>query len=47
MTMGWLLLRTMILVPLVFAIAVLVLLAIGLCAAFRPLMRRHPCVARS
>jgi hypothetical protein len=47
MTMGWLLLRTVILLPLVFAIAVLVLIAIGLCAALRPLLRRHSCVAPS
>jgi hypothetical protein len=46
MTMAGLL-RTIMLAPLVFAIAVLVLLAIGLCVAFRPLLRRHTCVARS
>ena len=45
--MGWGLLRTTLLAPLLFAIAVLVLLAIGLCWAFRPLLRRHTCVARS
>ena len=42
-----LLLRAMILAPLVLAIAVLALFAIGLWAAFRPLLRRHTCAARS
>lgn len=36
--MGWLVLRTLLLVPLVIAIAALALVAIGLCAAFRPLL---------
>ena len=38
--MGWLMLRTVLLAPLVIAIAALTLLAIGLCAAFRPLLER-------
>ena len=45
--MGWLALRAMllvILIPLVLAITALAGLTIGVCAAFRPLLRRHTCL---
>ena len=38
--MGWLVLRTLLLAPLLLAIVALVLLSMGLCAAFRPLLER-------
>jgi hypothetical protein len=38
--MGWLVLRTLLLGPLLIAIAALALLAIGVWAAFRPLLER-------
>lgn len=41
----WLVLRTAILLPVALAIAVLVLLAIGMRVACLNLMRRRPCVA--
>jgi len=41
----WSVLRTAILLPLALAIAVLVLLAIGMRFACLNLMRRRPCVA--
>jgi hypothetical protein len=41
----WLVLRTAILLPLALAIAVLVLLAIGLRVTCLNLMRKRPCVA--
>ena len=41
----WLLLRTVLLLPLALAIAVLVLLAIGLRVACNNLMRERPCAA--
>jgi hypothetical protein len=41
----WLLLRTVILLPLAVAIAVLALLAIGLRVACLNLMRSRPCTA--
>jgi hypothetical protein len=45
MIMGWLVLRTVILVPVVLAVAALILLAIGLHAAYRKLLRRQTCTA--
>ena len=36
----WLLLRTLLLAPVVIAIMALVLVAVGLCAAFRPLLEQ-------
>jgi hypothetical protein len=41
----WVLLRTVLLLPLVLAIAVLVLLAIGLRVACNNSMRERPCAA--
>jgi hypothetical protein len=41
MIMGWLVLRTVILVPVVLAIAALILLTIGLHAAYHNLLRRQ------
>ena len=45
--MGWLLLRTLILTPIVLAVAALILLAIGIYAAYRKLFRRGACTANS
>jgi len=45
--MGWLLLRTVILTPLVLAIAILVLLAIGVHVTCHKLFRRHTCTVNS
>ena len=45
--MGWLLLRTLILTPIVLAVAALILLVIGIYAAYRKLFRRGTCAANS
>ena len=45
--MGWLLLRTLILTPIVLAAAALTLLAIGIHAAYHKLLRRRTCTANS
>jgi hypothetical protein len=45
--MGWLVLRTLILTPIVLAAAALILLALGINAACRRLFRRHTCAANS
>jgi len=45
--MGWLLLRTLILTPIVLAVAVLILLAIGIHAMYQRLFRRGTCTANS
>jgi hypothetical protein len=45
--MGWLLLRTLILTPMVPAVAALILLAIGIHAAYHKLLRRRTCTANS
>ena len=41
--MGWLLLRTVILLPLVVLVAAVILLLIGLHAAYNKVFRRHTC----
>jgi hypothetical protein len=41
----WLLLRTVIVLPMVVALAVVVLLAIGLRVACQNLVRERPCIA--
>jgi len=45
--MRWLLLRSVILVPIVLAVAALILLVIGLHAAYGKVFRRHLCTANS
>ena len=45
--MGWLLLRTLILTPILLAMALLVLLAIGIHAVYRKLFRSRTCSAHS
>ena len=45
--MGWLLLRTLILTPIVLAVAALILMAIGIHAVYRRLVRRGTCTANS
>ncbi|MBV8147260.1 MAG: hypothetical protein JO184_19870 [Gammaproteobacteria bacterium] len=45
--MGWLLLRTLILIPVVLAVAAVVLLLIGLHAVYHKLFGRGTCAASS
>jgi len=45
--MGWLLLRTLILTPIVLAVAALLLLAIGIHAGYHKLFGRRTCAANS
>jgi len=45
--MGWLLLRTLILTPIVLAVAALILLAIGIHTTYHKLFRRSTCTANS
>jgi len=45
--MGWLLLRTLILTPIVLAVAAVILLAIEIHAAYHKLSRRGTCAANS
>jgi hypothetical protein len=45
--MGWLLLRTLILTPIVLAVAALILLAIGIHVVYKTLFRRRTCAANS